>query len=187
MNAVPKWVKSMAKIGGYLFGLLLLIVLLRPMPICGNSPPSKIKTQATLKDLTLGIKGFQAEYGIYPLGKPQTQEDLKQESSGDLLRILMGQTVGEFNPRKIAYIEPPPAKNGKQGLTDDNRVVDAWGNPYIIIMDTNYDSRLTNPDVKNTDPEIRKDAPEVLPLRVLAYSRGEDGIEGTKDDLASWR
>jgi len=187
MKEVSDRTKSIAKKGCCLLSLLLLAVLVLPVGKVNLVQVKQVKTQVVLKDLTHGISGFRTEYNLYPLGNPTMQDDLKLESSGDLLRILMGEALGEFNPRKITYIEPPPAKDGKLGLTDDNRVLDAWGNPYIIMLDTNHDGRLTNPDFKNTDPEIRKDAPAELPFGVIVYSRGEDGIEGTKDDVVSWR
>lgn len=186
MKEVSSRTKSAAKIAFFLFVIYLLYLLMRP-----SSGPLRmtinVRTQAMLKDLTLGIKDFQTEYGIYPLATPDMKDDLKLETSGDLVRILMGETIAGFNPRKIAYIEPPPVKEGKPGLTADGKVVDAWGNPVVILMETNGDNRLLNPDHKNTDPAIRDGAPEQFVMSVIAFSRGEDGIEGTKDDIASWR
>ena len=89
-------------------------------------------------------------------------------------------------------MEPPVAKNGTGGLIDgktgeDCRFVDPWGHPYIVLIDVNYDGKIANPDARNRDTKIAAGAPRELNMGVIAFSRGEDGIEGTEDDKVSWR
>ncbi|MDB6140186.1 MAG: hypothetical protein JWO94_3258 [Verrucomicrobiaceae bacterium] len=150
-------------------------------------------TQAALKDLVLGIKNYQVEYNRYPLlkGEP-AKADPRLESSGPYLAILMGKNIEGLNPREISYLEPPMGKNGKGGLihsstSGEYKLVDRWGRPYIVLIDANYDNQIDNPDIRNSSPLISKDAPATLTAEVIAFSVGPDGVEGTADDITSWR
>jgi len=148
-------------------------------------------TQAALKDLVLGIKNYQVEYNRYPIS-PDSHTDERLESSGKLLACLLGRNVDGLNPRQIAYIEPPAAGTGRGGLiagegSDQDRLVDKWGHPYVIWVDGDNDNRIANPDVKNTSPLANRKASAQLVVGVLAYSLGPDGVEGTEDDIVSWR
>jgi len=151
-------------------------------------------TQAALKDLTYGIKNYRFEYNRYPV-PPMTDNpgiDQRFETTGKLLACLLGKNVDGLNPREIEYIEPPMAREGHRGLIKgrtpaDDKLMDIWGHPYVVVLDLNGDNRIANPDVKNTSPLISKGAPQVLNVGVLAYSLGPDGIEGTHDDIVSWR
>lgn len=151
----------------------------------------KVRTQTVLKDLTLGIKGYQTEYGRYPMPPDYKSEEPVQTAEGaGLLKVLMGENEQGLNARGIPYIEPPPAKNGAGGLTGQSGgygLVDFWGEPYEVMMDLNYDNRIRNPDTTNDDRMISDDAPQELVMGAIAYSLGEDKKRGTKDDVASWR
>jgi prepilin-type N-terminal cleavage/methylation domain-containing protein len=151
----------------------------------------KVKAQAALKDVTLGIKNYQVEYNRYPLPPGQTTEDPIALSQGSMiLAILLGQNEQKLNPRQITYLEPPMGKDGAGGLsgTDGNyALMDPWGMPYEVIIDANYDNKIANPDTKNQDPTISSGAPPYLIMGVAGLSFGEDKVQNTKDDVVSWR
>jgi prepilin-type N-terminal cleavage/methylation domain-containing protein len=151
----------------------------------------KVRTQAVLKDLTLGIKGYQTEYGRYPMPPDfKSEEPIKTSEGAGLLKVLMGQDEQGLNARAITYIEPPPAKSGAGGLTGERGgygLADFWGEPYEVVMDLNYDNRIRNPDAANEDSIISDDAPQELVMGAIAYSLGEDKKRSTKDDVTSWR
>ena len=178
-------------IGGFAAALL---VVTQPSPMRRSDHSPLVGVQRAEKDLKLGIYNYQVEYDHYPIPPemPNTHADQRFESTGKLLAVLLGENIDGLNPRKIAYIEPPMAKEGKRGLilgsaSGEARLVDLWGHPYVILLDANFDNRIDNPDRKNTSPEIRKAAPEQLVAGVLVYSLGPDGIDGTADDIVSWR
>jgi prepilin-type N-terminal cleavage/methylation domain-containing protein len=152
----------------------------------------KVKTQAALKDLTVGIKQYQVEYNRYPVPSGSTSEEPIQLSEGSqILSVLLGgDDQPQLNPRQIAFIEPTPAKNGVGGLTGDQGAyayTDLWGEAYYVVMDVDYNNRVTNPDAQNEDSLVSDDAPQELVMGAIAYSTGEDKKERTKDDIASWR
>ena len=152
------------------------------------------RTQAAEKDLTQGINYYLVEYNRYPIPSEaqNAPTDQRFESTGKLLAVLLGKNLDGRNPREIECMDPPLAKDGKRGLIPGSapgeaRLVDFWGHPYVILFDTNHDNKIDNPDRKNPSPQVRQDAPEQLIARVLVYSLGPDGIDGTPDDIVSWR
>lgn len=151
----------------------------------------KVKTSAALKDVQLGIKNYQVEYGRYPAKSGSSSEEPVQLSEGSvLLAVLLGENKDKLNPRAIVYIEPPIAKGGVGGLTGSEGtygLVDTWGSPFEVVMDLNYDNKITNPDSRNEDPTVMQGAPPNLPLGVISYSLGEDKKLNTADDIVSWR
>lgn len=151
----------------------------------------KVRTSAALKDLQLGIKNYQVEYNRYPLRAGSSSEEPIALSEGNgLLKVLLGKNDDKLNPREIVYIEPPIAKGGTGGLTGSEGnygLVDAWGEPYQVIMDANYDNKISNPDLKNEDKGVSTGAPTSLPIGVAVYSHGDDKKPNTKDDVVSWR
>jgi prepilin-type N-terminal cleavage/methylation domain-containing protein len=151
----------------------------------------KVKTQAVLKDLVLGIKNYQVEYNRYPVSGNDKQESPRRtDSSNDVVGILLGDNPNKLNPRKQAFMEPPLAKNGVGGLTGNEgnySLVDPWGETYYLVMDLNYDNKIANPDRNNDDPTVGRDAPQNLPVGAIAYSSGDDKKLNNKDDVVSWR
>jgi prepilin-type N-terminal cleavage/methylation domain-containing protein len=150
----------------------------------------KVKTQAALKDIQLGIKNYQMEYGRYPIaGSNKSETPISLDQGSELLDILLG-GGNKMNPRKIAFIEPPIAKNGTGGLVGDEGsygLTDNWGTPLEVIIDADYDNKVDNPDSRNSSENVQRGAPNTLPLGAIVYSLGEDKELGTADDIASWR
>ena len=173
-------------------GFLLVEILLSHLRASFGS--ALVRTRAAEKDLILGIKNYQVEYDRYPI-PPEAQNthaDQRFESTGKLLAALLGKNMDGLNPREIVCIDPPMTKSRKRGLIPGSapgeaRLVDFWGHPYVILFDTNHDNKIDNPDRKNSSPQVRQDAPEQLIAGVVAYSLGPDGIDGTPDDIVSWR
>ena len=151
----------------------------------------RVRTQAALKDLTVGIKAYQTEYSRYPVPSGYSSETPVPLSQGSgVLKVLLGVNEQNMNTRGIVFIEPPPAKNGAGGLTGDQGsygYMDMWGEPYYVVMDVNYDNKIQNPDVANMDRDVSNGAPQQLITGAIAYSVGEDKKVNTKDDVVSWR
>jgi prepilin-type N-terminal cleavage/methylation domain-containing protein len=151
----------------------------------------KVKTQAALKDIQLGIKNYQQEYNRYPVRAGSTSEEpVALEEGSSLLKVLLGEDEQKLNPRREVFIEPAMGKNGSGGLTGTEGsygLKDSWGEPYQVVMDANYDNKVSNPDARNSDKDISSGAPANLPFGVIVYSHGDDKKPFTKDDIASWR
>ena len=70
-----------------------------------------------------------------------------------------------LNPKRISYMD------FHQNATE---YVDPWGRKYRVLFDTDYDG-----DVNTPDGDLR--------MSVAAWSAGEDGVDGTEDDVRTWR
>ncbi|MDB6073697.1 MAG: hypothetical protein JWO89_1337 [Verrucomicrobiaceae bacterium] len=182
MKRFPKIMLVMVPLIGF------LVALFDPLRRTGTATrASKVRTQATLKDMVLGLQSYHVDYGRWPVSG---SNEVKMPCAGALLQILLGDNVDGLNVRGIAYIEPPMSRKGFGGLIGTVgafQLTDAWGHPYVILLDTNGDGKLANPDVKNTGAGISASAPAQIVAEVAAFTLGPDGIEGTKDDVVSWR
>jgi hypothetical protein len=150
----------------------------------------------TGRDLRIALEAFKIECGHWPGQSVVSQvADIRLLSTGPFIDCLQGQYAA-WNPKEIKFIDLLPAKNGKWGYVPAEganpcRLVDLWGNPYVILLDTNGDKQLQNPDIENSDPAISQSKssppPKFLPFETAVFSLGKDQIEGTADDIVSWR
>ena len=211
--------KPLANPGFTLIELLVVIVIIGILASLVVSQANKLmadgrklQVQTVIKDLRISIGAYQAEYNRYPInssllsgssGGQDIQQLLTDENSGivtALTAISAGSSGGagagtnNLNPKDIKFIDLPIAKNGKFGLanpTPPYKLVDLWGMPYVVLLDTNGDKQVNNPDLNNSDPTIAQNTvsppPKMLPTEVAIYSWGQDRIPMTKDDVVSWR
>ena len=180
---------------------LLAVGLLLPLVAAATSVTSVVTRSKVLKEhgelmhLQFGVANFLVDYNAFPGATSRTpyspaSDDTILKTEGVFLDCLLGQKVWG-NAKGNAFIDPELAKDGRNGLvgaggTGSARLVDSWGNPYYLILDTNWDGRVANPDAKNTDAAIRR-APPMLSVAVIVFSSGPDGLPYTADDIASWR
>jgi hypothetical protein len=178
-----------------LLWLGLALMLLDALSFCISTTimerSRKVIVLSVIKDLQVAIKSFEHEYGHYPLSEAgSSKDDLTLDSANNrLIGPLLGDNLQD-NRRGIRFIELPIAKNGRGGLVGDQgsfQLLDQWGHPYRIILDTNGDNQVRNPDRSNTDAKIQSVGAEWLPLGVVVFSAGIDGVPHTADDITSWR
>lgn len=150
---------------------------------CGSN---YLRVRQTVKDLKLVLELYKLDYNRFPLPATiATDLDVSLRSRGLMLQALCGGEAGGLNSKKIRYMEPPMAKNRKDGLRQDGAewvLSDLWGEPYYVILDTNGDGKLATPDsdAAQIEPEILGD--------VLIYSSGPDRDPKTwEDNVCSWR
>jgi hypothetical protein len=165
---------------------------------CGvrHASSRKLMVFVVTKDLRIALEYYRIEYGHFP-GQPiQNQAtDVRLTTVGPLVDCLMGEE-SDWNPKGIKFIDFPDARDGKFGYLPavgdiPSQVVDSRGQPFVILLDTDGDQQISNPDITNADPAVSRSftspPPEFLPASVLVFSLGQDKIEGTGDDIVSWR
>ncbi|MBB5039726.1 type II secretion system protein [Prosthecobacter dejongeii] len=216
MKIPPLSTSSLLRRGFTLIELLVVIVIIAilvslavPATNIVMRKAQELKIKATLKDLQVAIGHYRTEYNRFPVdpndigagGDTDMQPFLTDGTSSTMVNILMANvdTSGgttNMNPRKIKFIDLPNAKNNQFGIIDPSggsgdgaavQLVDTWGLPYKVLLDTNYDNRLENPDKNSNDQIISGKAPEYLSASSAIYSFGPDKQEFTKDDIVSWR
>ena len=143
------------------------------------------------------VMQFYTDYRRLPLpsGPPPQDGDRDTDTSPahGFVALLLGQesdTGERQNKKNTDYgldIKPARAKPGgaypwKNGLiseaaTGTYGIVDYFGNPYRIRLDTNGDQQLANPN-----PDQAAQGTAALSKRVIVWSAGKDGDWNTWDD-----
>lgn len=211
----PPLVTSIARRGFTLIELLVVIVIIAilvslavPAYNVVMRKSQELKIKATMKDIQVAIGHYRTEYNRFPIdvsnlggGDTDMEPFLTDGTTQPMINILMANvdTSGastNMNPKQIKFLDLPFAKNNQFGIIDPSggagdgapvQLVDNWGLPYKVMLDTNYDNRITNPDKSNADQNISSKAPEFLGSTSGIYSFGADRMEFTKDDVVSWR
>jgi prepilin-type N-terminal cleavage/methylation domain-containing protein len=202
--------------GFTLVELLVVIVIIAILASLAVPVTNKVmemanttRTKAIMKDLVVAIGHFRTEYNRLPVDMSGSSggEDIDPiltDDTTDIISVMMamsdpsggGGGGPNLNPRGIKFIDLPLAKNGTSfGIVDPSggagggnvRLLDIWGRPYYIMLDTNLDNRITNPDASNIDQRISARAPQYLPTSTAVQCTGPDKVLNTKDDITSWR
>lgn len=125
---------------------------------------------------------------------------LRGQPHGTDGKYVNGGSTYPYNARQVAFIEARSAKDAnapKNGLStragEENRWYDAWGTPYCVWLDANYDNTINSfldvytGDASNPLPQA--------PVAVASFGKDltpGDKAKGTKkyngsDDVVSWR
>lgn len=155
------------------------------------------KTQAKndLVQIVTAVNAFYTDYGQYPCAASTDDSSdyvANDTSSQKALMDNLRANGGSANPRQIAFISPPYAKDTadpRGGLANDV-FYDPWGNPYAVKIDSNYNNLLKNIYTNDTGA-----GPADLGFGAIAWSKGKDGVGGSgeknsgpgRDDVISWQ
>lgn len=145
-----------------------------------------VSSRSSALALQTAVDSFYAEYGSLPDVGDRVTSD---EPDGiRLLEILLGDegaTAESQCVRSLRFLnvrETNKRAGGGLLYRSDGRSVeglfDAWGNPYVVELDADYDDRLR---FKLGGKRVSLDA-----RRVAVYSAGSDKKLGTDDDVKTW-
>ena len=144
------------------------------------------------------VNNFYTEYGSMPSDESTdttTAAPLKTNATTglDLLRVLLGTEPSTaspiYNPRGIKFLSVKEGKANKNGLiynaagTDITGLFDPWGGPYNIILDLDYNEKISAKTKAETT------AVTLNGRRVAVWSDGADGVMATgksADDVKTW-
>ncbi|MEP4078616.1 type II secretion system protein [Haloferula sp.] len=141
------------------------------------------KTQGLVAatSLATAIETFYGEYNRLP----DVQGEVETDGGGTkLLQVLLALDGAEDNTRSIIFLQAPEAKGKRGGIgyegSGDNveGMWDPFGNPFTVILNTEYEDRLTFSYGSQTVNLRGK--------QVAVYSPGGDGELNTTDDIKSW-
>jgi prepilin-type N-terminal cleavage/methylation domain-containing protein len=132
-----------------------------------------------LLQIVTSVNAYYTEYGKYPVGASASAATDVTYGAGTgniaLMRILMAKDAAE-NPRQIAFLSPPIAKeDGGYGIylnadgVPTSNFNSPWSKPaakveYKIRIDADYDGQVVDPDQSSTK----------LPIGVIAWSPGKN-------------
>jgi prepilin-type N-terminal cleavage/methylation domain-containing protein len=98
----------------------------------------KAQARNDAAQLAAAVKAFQLEYGRLPVSA--SGSDNTNAPNADIVAALT--SSNSLNPRGIVFFEAKQAKGGKGGL-DAGVYKDPWGSPYLFMLDTSYDNKIT--------------------------------------------
>lgn len=191
-----KKARSIRRSGFTLVELLVVIAIIAVL--AGIGTPVFIKAQNNAKkeasiafaqQVVSAVNSFYNDYSVMPV--PQGGQAVEggakfSTDSGDGLKVvnILAGLEDEVNNRKVKYITPKEGKAKKNGAiynkaaTEITGLYDPFGNPYFIVLDTNYEERIkVQPGKVETTLNGR---------RAAVYSAGQDKKLGTPDDVKTW-
>jgi general secretion pathway protein G len=121
----------------------------------------KTKARHDVEQIATAWGNYLQEYRRFP----KTVTVTKMDSAA--LSILRGETAGPDNPQRLTFME------FKSATTN---YADPWGSLYEVALDQDLDNKVTVPGLAS--PLYRS---------VAVWSKGPDGVAGTKDDIRSWQ
>lgn len=186
--------------GFTLIELLVVITIIAVLAgagfAAGNAAIQKAKKTTALAGITgleTAVNNFYTEYGSFPVTAPGTEALTTTTGAGlAMVRVLAGAsdaTSMTLNPRAIKFLNARQGKNNKDGLIYDGAgttisgLYDPWGGPYKIVLDDDYDDKISVSPAGSSGSQIlngRKSA---------AWSEGADYNKPGKkvaDDVYSW-
>ncbi len=180
--------------GFTLIELLVVITIIAVLAAAGFAVGTRalnrargVSAQSTAVSLDQAVNLFFSEYGTFPTSE---REVTTGSGSSRFLNALTGQDQ-EANPRGIRFLSAPEGtrdgeEGGRNGLVyapggDVRGLFDPWGNPYTVVLDTEFQERLTftTPDGRSVTLNGR---------RAAVYSPGVQPGEDirTSDLITSW-
>lgn len=116
----------------------ILMALLFPAVNGAIDAARKAQAKNDVTQIATAVVAYETEYGKLPdIGGEKGNVD------GDLVKTLTAERTNN-NPRKIVFIEIGQwKKNSKSGTNDSGAFLDAWGNPYKIAIDHDYDNTIS--------------------------------------------
>ena len=188
---------SRRKDGFTLVELLVVIAIIAVLAgagfAAGNAAIQKAKKTtalATVVSLEQAVNQFYTEYGSMPSAVTTDTEISINDAEGKKLTLtLLGMETGTtpLNPRAVKFLSAKEGKAKKNGIiyntsgTAVDGIYDPWGGPYKLMLDGNYDERITVAPSGGTSVVLNG-------RRVAAWSEGADYNVGKKpaDDVKNF-
>ena len=117
---------------------IIAILASLAFPAIGGAMDSAKKTTAknAAVQIANAVVAYETEYGRLPTNSGTTV--------GSTLMNALTASDTANNPRAIVFLEAQAWKKGKGGTNASGDYQDPWGGTYQILLDDNYDNRMTN-------------------------------------------
>jgi prepilin-type N-terminal cleavage/methylation domain-containing protein len=117
---------------------IIAILASLAFPAIGGAMDSAKKTTAknAAVQIANAVVAYETEYGRLPTNSGGIV-------NGDFMKILTANDSTN-NARAIVFLEAQAWKKGKGGTNASGDYQDPWGGTYQVLLDTNYDNRMTN-------------------------------------------
>ena len=150
-----------------IIGLLAAIIV--PSIAGALKGAKKARAMGQIRDLDGAVKRYFAEYGKMPVpaGNGGPDQLFTGAEQGAVLEILINVNTN-LNPKQLVFLDLDPASFGVKTTTEmlvklKQGYKDPWGGDYGILMDLNFDEKITG--TAGGYPDIR--------AKSAVYSGGE--------------
>lgn len=147
--------------------IAILVGILMPAINAAMNRAQRARAQAEINDIVNGVKNFYREYGKYPCPQNGTADQTFHAAAGDqgnsesqslVIQILRGVDTTN-NPKAMVFLDVPD--DSREGTDKDNvsytqtmwYYLDPWENPYVIVLDTDFDNDCELESVGANSPE----------------------------------
>jgi len=143
-------------------------------------------------ELRTAIMSYYSEYKVFPAVPGATKDsfgdDVLDTRNNLLVEMLLGESgpATAINRRRIQFFSARSAKGPispglwKDPVTGRCHLLDPWGNPYFLMIDTNSDNTLHPPARPSGVGN------EEIYTNVAVWSCGKDGRPGGGDDVSAY-
>lgn len=197
-NPVMKIQSARRERGFTLVELLVVIAIIAVLAgagfAAGNAAIQKAKRVTCLATATAiegAVNNFFTEYGSLP---SDASSEITESTDTDtkLITVLLGfeTTNPPLNTRAVKFLQVREGKSKKNGLiyssgTSVSGLYDPWGGGYKVMMDCDYDEKVTPDPTATGYVKVTLNG-----RRVAVWSNGADGVKGTggkqADDVKTW-
>ena len=154
--------------------IMILIGILMPTISIVIRKAEENQSKVRMKTLITAIKQYESQYGVLPVVSPAASGDdaiFQGSDNPRLISLLTGitdasGTLGSSNTRGIRFLEPTDPKS-------PNNYVDAWGKPFLIALDANYDGQIDASAIESATTPIHGKTGSMY-SSVLIWSSGPD-------------
>jgi hypothetical protein len=169
-----------------LTGVVLIIVsLVGPGLWAYRAHVREARVRHTLHTLMEAGLRFHAEYGTWPSSRTCGYSDCRFGGgipNREVIRALCATEppnagLPPANSHKIIYLETEPFRPGSCGVDDLGDLLDPWGMPFQIVLDSDMSGTCV------VDNSIHG----TVESGMIAWSCGPDGQSDTRDDIVSWK
>ena len=152
--------------------------------VVASAKVQRLQAKQTVRELQQAILAYQLEYGRLPC---EGEEDIKLNTEDDDIMSILAGDGDKLNIREIPFYQGERAKDAKGQMPVDGiygeeghlKLADPWGQPYVIIMDANYDGKMQNPKSDDGGKEMLRGA-------VIVWSTGKPRKTGVPNDPKDW-
>ena len=134
--------------------IAILASLLLPAMNAAMKRADIARAKNDMASIVSAIKAYYGEYGIWPTPDTNGNQDhtfVGKEGGATGNPRFQSQIISILktnNLRKIVFLEVPrdsvegTDRNGVSYVASDDFFLDPWENPYIIVMDTDFDNQI---------------------------------------------
>lgn len=173
----------------WLGGLVLLVIVTltgTALFVAGMGHGHEVRTRRNVTALESAVAQFKMEYGRIPdVGSSAFDTD---GAEGYLFAVILfgkeGDEIEAQNPRNIPFLLLDTGRNSERDVLRFGKpqeffgIYEGWGEPFRVLLRKPGERGITL---------VHRGKTVTIERPVVVFSKGEDRIAGTEDDVRMWK